>query len=120
VLIVGWYNGPAHRGEAMRTYLKTPKLQLRLVTLPAYSPHFNPDQAIWEWVREEVTVNTCFGIAAKVRQKVDAFFAGLAKRAAEVVQRCCRELQAMADHLLLAATLTAANPNHANLTLRFV
>lgn len=34
LLIVIWDNGPAHRGEAMRTYLKTPNLQLRLVALP--------------------------------------------------------------------------------------
>jgi transposase len=43
--------GPAHRGEAMRTYLTTPKLQLRLMALPAYSPDFNPDEAIWEGPR---------------------------------------------------------------------
>jgi transposase len=101
-LVVIWDNGPAHRGEVMRTYLTTPDLHLRLVALPAYSPDFNPDEAIWEWVREEVTANTCFGTAAKVRAKVDAFFAGLAARATEVIQRCRRELQALADQSLLA------------------
>lgn len=120
LLIVIWDNGPAHRGEAIRTYLKTPSLQLRLVALPAYSPDFNPDEAIWEWVREEVTANTCFGTAAKVREKVDAFFVGLMKRAAEVVQRCRRELQALADQLLLAATQSAADLNHGDSTLRLV
>jgi len=45
-LIVIWDNGPAHRGEAMRAYLTTPGLRLRLVALPAYSPDFNPDEAI--------------------------------------------------------------------------
>lgn len=119
-LIVIWDNGPAHRGEAMRAYLKTPNLQVRLVALPAYSPDFNPDEAIWEWVREEVTANTCFGTAAKVREKVDAFFVGLTKRAAEVVQRCRRELQALADQLLLAASQTSAEINHVDFTLRSV
>ncbi len=79
-----------------------------------------PFEAIWEWVREEVTANTCFGTAAKVREKVDAFFAGLAKRAAEVMQRCRRELQARADQLLLPATQFAANLNHVDSTLRLV
>ena len=102
-LIVIWDNGPAHRGEAMRTYLTTTDLHLRLVALPAYSPDFNPDEAIWEWVREEVTANTCFGTTAKVRAEVDAFFAGLAARATEVIQRCRRELQALADQSPLAA-----------------
>lgn len=120
LLIVIWDNGPAHRGEAMRTYLTTPNLELRLVALPAYSPDFNPDEAIWEWVREEVTANTCFGTAAKVREKVDAFFAGLSQRAAEVMQRCRRELQALADQLLLAVSQMCAKTNHVDLTLRLV
>ena len=46
-LIVIWDDGPAHGGEALRTYLGTPDLRLRLVRLPAYSPDFNADEAIW-------------------------------------------------------------------------
>ena len=45
-LVVIWDNGPAHRGEAIRSYLTTPDLQLRLVALPAYSPDFNADEAV--------------------------------------------------------------------------
>ena len=37
-LVVIWDNGPAHRGAAIRSYLTTPDLHLRLVALPAYSP----------------------------------------------------------------------------------
>ena len=46
-LIVVWDNGPAHGGDAVRAYLATPDLDLRLVRLPAYSPDINPDEAIW-------------------------------------------------------------------------
>lgn len=119
-LIVIWDNGPAHRGDAMRAFLTTPDLKLRLVALPSYSPDFNPDEAIWEWVREEVTANICFGTAAKVREKVDAFFVELAQRAAEVMQRCRRELQALADPLLLIASQPFVEMNHVDLTLRSV
>ena len=98
-LIVIWDNGPVHRGPAMQAYLATPDLNLRLVALPAYSPDLNSDEAIWDWAREEVTANTCFGTAAKVREKLDAFFAGLAMRKAEVQQRCRTVLQAQADVL---------------------
>ena len=35
-----WDNAPAHRGEAVREYLRTPGLALRLVNLPGYSPDF--------------------------------------------------------------------------------
>ena len=115
-LIVIWDNGPAHHRPEMRAYLATPDLKVRLVALPGYSPDFNPDEAIWDWVREEVTANTCFGTAAKVREKVDAFFARLAERASEVKQRCRRDLQAQADALLLKASEpseAAASAHHA-------
>ena len=45
-LNVIWDNAPAHRGEAVREYLGTPSLGLRLVNLPAYSPDFNADEAV--------------------------------------------------------------------------
>jgi len=119
-LIVIWDNGPAHHGPEIRAYLATPDLKLRLVALPGYSPDFNPDEAIWDWIREEVTANTCFGTAAKVREKVDAFFAGLAERAAEVQQRCRRDLQAQADALVEAASQLFAQTKHVDLTLELV
>jgi len=119
-LIVIWDNGPAHHGPAMREYLATPNLKLRLVPLPGYSPDFNPDEAIWDWIREDVTANTCFGTAAKVREKVDAFFAGLAERTAEVKQRCRRDLQAQADALVQIVYPLFVQTQHVDLTLRSV
>jgi transposase len=96
-LVVIWDNGPAHGGEAVREYLATPELGLRLVRLPAYSPDFNPDEAIWAWAREEVTANTCLGTKAKVQEKMARFLDGLADRTAEVQSRCRRTLQALAE-----------------------
>jgi transposase len=119
-LIVIWDNSPAHHGPELREYLATPDLKLRLVALPGYSPDYNPDEAIWDWIRQEVTANTCFGTAARVREKVDAFFAGVAERTTEVKQRCRRELQAQADLLLAAAHQMCAETNHVDLTLRSV
>lgn len=93
-LIVIWDNGPAHRGDALRSYLTTPDLNLRLVALPAYSPDYNADEAIWKWARAEVTANTCWGTADRVRAALDEFFAGLAERAEDVRRRCRSQLQA--------------------------
>jgi transposase len=92
-LIIIWDNGPAHHGDAMREYLKTPDLNLRLVALPGYSPDFNSDEAIWDWIREEVTANVCFGTKAKVKEKVNRFFQLLAERTDEVKRRCRTILQ---------------------------
>jgi transposase len=96
-LVVIWDNGPAHGGEARRTYLATPGLGLRLVRLPAYSPDFNADEAIWAWAREEVTANTCLGTKAAVHEQMTRFFAGLQHRAEEVQSRCRPKLQALAE-----------------------
>jgi transposase len=119
-LIVIWDNGPAHHGPEIRAYLTTPDLKLHLVALPGYSPDYNPDEAIWDWIREDVTADICFGTAAKVREKVDAFFAGLTERAAEVKQRCRRDLQAQADALVEAASQLFAQTKHVDFTLESV
>lgn len=100
-LVVIWDNGPAHGGDAVRDYLATPALALRLVRLPAYSPGFNPDEAIWAWAREEVTANTCLGSKAKVQEGLARFFAGLADRTAEVRPRCRRTPQTLAEAVAL-------------------
>ena len=62
-LNVIWDNAPAHRGEAVRGYLRTPGL--RLVNLPGYSPDFNADEAIWGWAREEATGNLCLAACTR-------------------------------------------------------
>jgi transposase len=106
-LIVIWDNSPAHRGEAMRELLATPDLRLRLVPLPAYSPDYNADEAIWDWAREEVTANTCLGTKAKVEEMLGLFFEGLARRADEVQRRCRTILQTQADALAMPGAAMA-------------
>ena len=76
-LTVVWDNVPAHRGEAVREYLRTPGLHLRLVNLPGYSPDFNGDEAIWGWAREEATGNLYLGTRVAVQEMVGNFLAGL-------------------------------------------
>ena len=119
-LMVIWDNGPAHRGEAIRGYLATPDLNLQLVPLPAYSPDFNGDEAIWDWAREEVTANTCLGTKEKVQEKVGEFFRGLVDRTAEVKQRCRTVLRARADALMMPATQSLMQTDHVDSTLALV
>ena len=95
-----WDNAPAHRGEAVREYLRTPGLGLRLVNLPSYSPDFNADEAIWGWLRGEATGNLCLGSKALVQEKVGNFRSGLAGRSGEVHRRCRTVLQSRAQGLL--------------------
>ncbi len=95
-----WDNAPAHRGEAVREYLRTPGLALRLVNLPGYSPDFNAAEAVWGWAREEATGNLCLGTKALVQERVGNFLGRLASRRDEVKRRCRTVLQSRAAGLL--------------------
>ena len=99
-LNVIWDNAPAHRGEAVREYLGTPGLGLRLMNLPGYSPDFNADEAVWGWAREEATGNQCLGTKSRVQERVGNFLAALAGRREEVKRRCRTVLQSRAEGLL--------------------
>lgn len=119
-LTVIWDNSPAHRGDAIRAYLTTPDLNLRLVNLPSYSPDFNADEAIWGWVRQEVTANLCLGTRAAVREKVDGFFTDLTLRRDEVKRRCRTVLQAKADELIGDTQANPLHPDNVDFTLASV
>ena len=119
-LNVIWDNAPAHRGEAMREYLRTPGLNLRLVNLPGCSPDFNADEAIWGWAREEATGNLCLGSRAAVQERVSSFLSGLASRKDEVRRRCRTVLQSRAEVLLRDSQADSRSPANAHPTLALV
>ena len=119
-LRVIWDNAPAHRGEAVREYLRTPELELRLVNLPGYSPDFNADEAIWGWTREEATGNVCLGSGAAVRERVGKFLAGLANQKDEVRRRCRTVLQSRAEALLRASQPDSQHTANAHSVLALV
>ena len=113
-----WDNAPAHRGEAVREYLRTPGL--RLVNLPGYSPDFNADEVIWGWAREEATGNLCLGSKAAVQERVGNFLAGLANRKDEVQRRCRTILQSRAEAFLRASRPDSRHSPNAHSTLALV
>ena len=119
-LRVIWDNAPAHRGDAVREYLRTPELELRLVNLPGYSPDFNADEAVWGWAREEVTGNLCLGSRAAVQERVGKFLAGLAGRKDEVRRRCRTVLQSRAESLPRDSRPDSQHPANAHPTLALV
>ena len=119
-LRVIWDNAPAHRGEAVREYLRTPGLELRLVNLPGYSPDFNADEAIWGWAREEATGNLCLGSRAVVQERVGKFLAGLSSRKDEVRRRCRTVLQSRAETLPRDSRPDSQHPANAHPTLALV
>ena len=119
-LKVIWDNAPVHRGEALREYLRTPELDLRLVNLPGYNPDFNADEAIWGWAREEATGNLCLGTREAVQERFDSFLAGLANRQDEVRRRCRTILQSRTEALLRDRLPDLHHPTIAHPTLVLV
>ena len=119
-LNVIWDNAPAHRGVAVREYLRTPGMALRLVNLPGYSPDFNGDEAIWGWAREEATGNLCLGTKAQVQERVGGFLAGLVGRQEEVKRRCRTILQSRAQALLRDSSPDSQHPANVHPTLALV
>ncbi len=115
-----WDNAPAHRGEAVREYLRTPGLDLRLVNLPGYSPDFNADEAIWGWAGEEPTGNLCLGTREAVQERVGNFLAGLANRKDAVRRRCRTVLQSRAQALQLNSQHDSSPQANAHPTLGLV
>ena len=77
-------------------------------------------EAIWGWVRAEVTANTCFRTKAKVREKVGKFFCGLTDRTDEVKRRCRTILQTQADAFTSAVEAILQPSSHVDPTLALV
>ena len=119
-LRVIWDNAPAHRGEAVREYLRTPNLGLRLINLPGYSPDFNADEAIWGWAREEATGNLCLGTREAVQERVGKFLVGLAGRKDEVRRRCRTVLQSRTEGVPRTSPPDSLHPANAHPTLALV
>ena len=119
-LNVIWDNALAHRDPAMRSYLETPGLDLRLVNLPGYSPDFNADEAVWGWARQEATGNQRPRTKALVQQRVNHFLAGLSSRKHEVRRRCRTVLQSRAGRLLQDLRPDSRHPANAHPTLALV
>ncbi len=111
---------PRKRGEAVREYLRTPGLNLRLFNLPGYSPDFNADEAVWGWAREEATGNLCLGTKVKVQERVGSFLVGLANRKEEVKRRCRTVLQSRASALPRDSHSNSQHPGNAHPTLALV
>ena len=56
-LIVVWDGASYHRAGVVREAATA--LQIDLVPLPGYSPDFMPVEALWRWLREDVTYPRC-------------------------------------------------------------
>jgi transposase len=70
-VIVLWDGASYHRAKSVRA--AAAELGLRLEPLPGYSPDFMPVEALWRWLREDVTYHHCHASAEDLKRRVAAF-----------------------------------------------
>lgn len=56
-LVVIWDGAPGHRAKLVQQAAKD--LDIELIPLPGYSPHMNPIEGLWKWMRKEATQLCC-------------------------------------------------------------
>jgi transposase len=74
-LIVLWDGAPYHRAKAVREVARP--LDITLMPLPGYSPDLMPVEALWRWLREDVTDHHCHASAEDLTRRVADFEARL-------------------------------------------
>jgi len=84
-LILLWDGAPYHRAKAVREAAAA--LQIELVPLPGYSPDLMPVEALWRWLREDVTYHHCHRTAEDLSRRVAAFEARLNQHPCTVADR---------------------------------
>jgi transposase len=74
-MIVLWDGAPYHRAACVREAAAA--LHIDIVPLPGYSPDFMPVEALWRWLREDVTYHYCHPTADDLRRRVGEFEADI-------------------------------------------
>jgi transposase len=85
-VIVLWDGAPYHRAQAVREAATA--LNITLMPLPGSSPDLMPVEALWRWLREDVTSHPCHASAED-----------LTRRAADFEARINQDPCALADRL---------------------
>jgi transposase len=70
-LIVLWDGAPYHRAKTVREAARA--LNITLMPLPGYSPDLMPVEALWRWLREDVTYHHCHASAEDLTRRVADF-----------------------------------------------
>lgn len=70
-LLVIWDGLPAHRSKKVKAFLsKTDEYRVHLEQLPGYAPDLNPDEGIWQHLKNVELANVCCERLGELREKL--------------------------------------------------
>jgi transposase len=84
-LILIWDGAPYHRAKAVRA--EAASLGITLQPLPGCSPDLMPVEALWRWLREDVTYHHCHATADDLTRRIAAFEARVNQHPCAVADR---------------------------------
>jgi len=102
-LQVVWDGAPYHRSAAVVD--AGARLDIEIIRLPSYSPDFMPVEALWRWLRQEVTANYCHDTREELCARVAAFVERINTNQDRVADRLW-----VKDHLVLEEELLRCRP----------
>src|SRR5271170_761927 len=89
-VLVLWDNGGIHRCVEVNTFVWLNRQRLELRRLPPYAPELNPDEGIWDVIKNDKLANYCPKTLEELRGKVDGELR-LLKRSPHRVQNAMRQ-----------------------------
>ena len=80
-----WDGAPWHTANVVKEAGK--RLGLNIIKMPAYSPDFMPVEALWRWLREDVTYHHCYRTPEALLAAVNNFVDRINKNPIGVADR---------------------------------
>lgn len=91
-MIVIWDGLPAHRGEAVKAFLREEAAgRVHLERQPSYAPDLNPDEGIWKHLKCEEMANLCCEHLRQLREELRRAKERLCHRI-DVITGCFRQV----------------------------
>jgi transposase len=84
-LVLIWDGAPYHRAKTV--WAEAASLGITLMPLPGYSPDLMPVEALWRWLREDVTYHHCHATADDLTRRVADFEARINQHPCAIADR---------------------------------
>jgi len=96
-LLVVWDGLPAHRSQVIKEFLRAGGTQrIYLAQLPSYAPDLNPDEGVWNYLKQVELKNVCCHSVAELRFELRKAIARLRHKTA-VIQGFTRQVYSDVD-----------------------